>query len=112
MAIAVECDADRVEADLPVARRRAPPFGQPGGGEATDLSRLAGPDGVNRALRAEAGVLAAGLDLDEDERGAVEGNDVELAVAGAGVALEHLPVRGAETVGDDLLGGTAGALAG
>ncbi len=87
---AVEGDADGVEADLGVARRVAA-FAHPGGGEAADALLLAAVDAEDRALGAEGGVLAAGLDLDEDERAAVEGDDVELAEAGAGVALDDLP---------------------
>jgi hypothetical protein len=34
---------------------------------------------------------APGLDLDEDQRRAVQGDQVELAGAGAGVALDHAP---------------------
>ena len=50
------------------------------------------------------GAGPAGLHLDEDEGGAVDGDDVELAVAGARVALEDLPARRGEAAGDQLLG--------
>ena len=49
-----------------------------------------GADPEHRALRAEGRALAAGLDLDEDERPPVRRDDVELAEAGAGVALDDL----------------------
>ena len=69
-------------------------------------------DREDRALGAEAGARAAGLDLDEDEGAAVEGDDVELAVAGAGVALDDLPAGRREAGGDQLLGAAADPLAG
>ena len=72
---------------------------------------LAGADREDRALGAEVGAVAAGLDLDEDEGAAVEGDDVELAVAGAGVALDDLPAGGGEPGGDEILGGAADPLA-
>lgn len=58
------------------------------------------------------GALARPLDLDEDEGAAVAGDDVELAVAGAGVALDDLPAGGGETVGNEVLGDGAGAAPG
>ena len=108
---AVEGDADGVEADLGVGREVAA-LGHPGGGEAAHAALLAAVDREDRALGAEGGALAAGLDLDEDEGAAVAGDDVELAVAGAGVALEDLPAGGGEPAGDELLGPAAGSLAG
>ena len=106
---AVEGDADGVEADLGVVGGVAA-LAHPGGGEAADSLLLAVVDAEDRALGAEGGVLAAGLDLDEDERAAVEGDDVELAEAGAGVALDDLPARGDQPGGDEVLGGAADPL--
>ena len=93
---AVEGDADGVEADLGVAGRRRgarPSRRWPGGGPARCLRR---PTARTGRSGPKAAPLAAGLDLDEDERAAVEGDDVELAVAGAGVALDDLPAGGGE----------------
>ena len=101
---AVEGDADGVEADLGVgaAGRGARPSrrwraGGPGAACGRSTARIgrSGPKAVPGA---------AGLDLDEDEGAAVAGDDVELAVAGAGVALDDLPAGGGEAVGDELLG--------
>jgi hypothetical protein len=64
---------------------------------------LAAIDRVDRALRTVGGIGSAGLDLDEDEGATVECDDVELAIAGAGVALEGLPVGCCETSGDEIL---------
>ena len=104
LAGAVEGDADGVEADLGVARdgRGARPSRRwRGGGRGAACARSTartGRSGPNAAP------CAAGLDLDEDEGAAVAGDDVELAVAGAGVALEDLPAGGGEAAGDELLG--------
>jgi hypothetical protein len=73
---------------------------------------LATVDREDRALGAERGAGAAGLDLDEDKGAAVEADDVELAVAGAGVALDYLPAGSLQPGGDELLGDAAGSLAG
>ncbi len=108
-AAAVEGDADGVEADLGVVRGVAA-FAHPGGGEAAHALLLAAVDAEDRALGAEGGVLAAGLDLDEDEGAAVEGDDVELAETGAGVALDDLPAGLGEAGGDQVLGGSADPL--
>ena len=108
---AVEGDADGVEADLGVEREVAV-RGHPGGREAADPLLLAAVDREDRALGAEGRALAPGLDLDEDEGAAVAGDDVELAVAGAGVALDDLPAGGGEPAGDQLLGPGTGSLAG
>ena len=43
---------------------------------------------------------------------AVEGDEVELAEAGAGVALDDLPAGGGEAGGDEVLGRAAEAQAG
>ena len=67
-------------------------------------------DAEDGSLGAEGRALAPGLDLDEDQRRAVEGDDVELAIAGAGVALDDLPAGGGKLAGDELLGGAADAL--
>lgn len=82
----------------------------PGGGEAAHAALLARSDRMRRPLRPGGGPGAAGLDLDEDERGAVAGDDVELAVAGAGVAVDDLPAGGGKSLGDELLGEVAGPL--
>jgi hypothetical protein len=66
----------------------------------------------DRALRAESGARPRALDLDEDEGAAVAGDDVELAVAGAGVAGHDLPAAGREAGGYELLREAAGSLAG
>ncbi len=106
---AVEGDADCVEADLGVAGELAA-FAHPGGRQAPHLQLLAPVDAEDGALGAEGRAGAAGLDLDEDERAAVEGDDVELAEAGASVALDDLPARGGEAGGDEILGGAADSL--
>ena len=104
---AVEGDADGVEADLVVAREVAAALRHPGGGEAADLALLAGADREDRPLGAEVGALASRLDLEEDQGRAVEGDEVELAEAGARVALDDLPAGGGEARGDEVLGGAA-----
>ena len=104
-------DADGVEADRVVAGQVAA-LGHPGGRQAADAELLAPPDRQHRALGPVQRAAAAGLDLDEDQRAAVEGDDVELAVAGAGVALDDLPGGAAEALGDQVLGRPAEALAG
>lgn len=48
-----------------------------------------------------------GLDLAEDERVAVEGNEVELAPPGAVVALDDLESTPAQMLSGDLLAATA-----
>src|SRR6185436_5054618 len=106
---AVEADADGVEADAGVAADAAP-FRHPGGRQAADAELLAPVDREHGALGTEGRPGAAGLDLDEDERLAVEGHDVELAIAGSCVALEELPVATREASRDELLRGAADAL--
>src|ERR1700709_849218 len=82
------------------------------GGTPTAPALRAGVAREDRTLGPEGAVLAAGLDLDEDERRPVAGDDVELAVAGAGVALEDLPAGGDESPGDQGLGFLSGCAAG
>lgn len=100
---AVEGDADDIEADR-LALRGIGAFGQPGGGEAADPLLLAAVDGEDGPLGTDRGPAAARFDLDEDERVAVAGDDVELTVAGAGVALEDLPTAVVEVASNQLLG--------
>jgi ribonuclease HII len=88
----VEGDADRVEADLGVGGNVSA-LAHPSAGEAADAGLLAEVDREDGALGAEGRAGAAGLYLDEDQREAVEGDDVELAVAAAGIALDDLPLR-------------------
>jgi len=109
-AASIEGDADRVEADFRVAADAAP-FAHPGGRQTADAQLLAPVDREDGTLGPEGRAHTAGLDLDEDQRLAVEGDDVELAVAGARVALEQLPARRREAGGDEVLGGAADALA-
>lgn len=89
-AIVVEADSDGVEADLGVVAEAAA-FAHPGGRQTADAELLAPVDREYGSLRSAGRAGAAGLDLDEDERLAIEGDDVELAVAGARVALDQLP---------------------
>src|SRR4051794_20254781 len=108
--IAVEDDADGVEADVGKGREVGA-FGDPGGAEAAHLALLAEVDREDRPLRPVARPGAGGLDLEEDEDAPVERDDVELAVAGAGVALEDFPPFGGQLVGDQVLGDLTGAAA-
>ena len=108
---AVEGDADGVEPDLGRSGE-LPALRHPGGGEAAYPELLAAVDREDGALRAERRSLPSGLDLDEDEGTTVEGDEVELAVAGAGVALDDLPARFGKPAGDEVLGDATGSLAG
>ena len=108
-AAAVEGYADGVEADLGVVGSVAP-LAHPGNGKAADTLLLAAVDAEDRALGAEGGTLTTGLDLDEYERAAVEGDDVELAETGAGVALDDLPASRDQPGGDQVLGSASNSL--
>ena len=107
---AVEGDAEDVEADLGVAGGVASGR-HPGGGDAADPVSLARADRQRRALGAEIGALATGLDLDEDQRAAVDRDDVDLAEAGAGVALDDPPAGRREPGRDQVLGPAPDSLA-
>ena len=101
---AVDADADGVEADL----------GRSGGGRGARPSRRWPSRRIRRCLRrstartGRSGPKAApsrpALTSTKTSVAAVAGDDVELAVAGAGVALDDLPAGGAQAAGDELLG--------
>ena len=67
---------------------------------------------MRRALRAERAAGAPGLNLDEDQCGAVQGDDVELARGEADVAPDDPPARALQPGGDQPLGAAAEALSG
>ena len=108
---AVEGDADGVEADLSVAgeRRAARPSRRWRGGAsgAACAGRSRGPGARGRSRTPSRPALTS----TKTSVGAVEGDDVELAEAGAGVALEDPPARGRQSGGDEILGAAAGSLA-
>ena len=82
-------------------------IGQPRGRQFAQADALAGAQPVQRQLvgsgRVLAGVHAAGLDLGEHERAPVEGDQVDLAVAGALVAPERGEAQAVEVGGGQLL---------
>ena len=110
-AAAVEGDADGVEADL--RRKRGSRRGRsrhPGCGEAPDPALLArgrrrGPGARGR----RSSPARPALTSTKTSVRAVEGDDVELAVAGAGVALDDLPAWRSQPGGDEVLGGAGRA---
>ena len=93
---AVEGDADGVEADLGVAGRRRgarPSRRWRGGGPGAACGgRPRGPGARGRSRSPARPALTS----TKTSVAAVEGDDVELAVAGAGVALDDLPAGGGE----------------
>jgi hypothetical protein len=107
---AVEDDAYGVEPN-PAVEGEVLALGHPGAGQAADLQLLAAVDREDRALGSMRGPGSGGLDLDEHQVCAVEGDEVELAVPRAGIALEDLPTAGLQAGGNELLGEVAGPLA-
>lgn len=87
----VDDHPDGVEADGVRPRPRGVRAVQPRRRQASQAGALAGAQPGKRLLlgiQAPASPGAAGLDLDEDQGVAVERDEVDLAVAGAGVALD------------------------
>ena len=84
--------------------------GEPGARQAAQPPLLPRADGEDRARRARVVAGAAGLDLDEGERAAVDRDDVELAgdrelgVANPRVAGNDAAARRAQVARRDLLG--------
>src|SRR4051794_4837161 len=101
-AVRIEQDRDAVEAQLGAegAPRR---LREPGDGHPAHLGLL---DEV-QVLPGLARVGPPGLDLDEDERGAVEHDQIELAEARPVVAGEHLEAEALEMLGGDVLAALA-----
>src|SRR6188474_2276146 len=95
----IKGDSDGIEADPAVADCVAV-FGHPGGGEAPHPQLLAPVDAEHGPLGPVGRAGPPCLDLDEDQGGAVQGDDVELAVAGPGIALDDLPAGGDQLGGD------------
>ena len=62
-------------------------------------ARLRGPTACAGATGPYSEPARPGLDLDEDQRRAVQGDQVELAGAGAGVALDHAPSLSGQAAG-------------
>ena len=73
---------------------------------------MRGPTASAGPLGAVVRARPAGLDLDEHQRPPVEGDDVDLAEAGAGVALDDPPARGDEPRRDQVLGPASDPLSG
>jgi hypothetical protein len=67
---------------------------------------------MGRRDRAVLGSGSPRLDLHEHQGRAVEGDQVELARTGAGVALHEAPSLSGEATRDEILGGAAQALSG
>src|SRR5215207_8205708 len=110
----VEAQADDVEAQVAVAGYVVAALAQPGRGEAAQLHALARADRRRRGLRAELRAGAAGLDLDEDERRAVERDQVDLPadVDGAHVAGDDPPAVARQPRRDQVLRVASEVLAG
>src|SRR3954454_3558815 len=101
-AVRIEQDRDAVEAQL--GAEGAPQrLREPGDGHPAHLGLL---DEV-QVLPGLARVGPPGLDLDEDERGAVEHDQIELAEARPVVAGEHLEAEALEMLGGDVLAALA-----
>ena len=98
VAVGVEQDGDAVEAQLG-AVGAVGGLGEPRDRHPADLRLLAVVQALPRLARAG----AARLDLDEDERLAVEGDEVELAEARPVVAGEDLEAEAFEVLGGELL---------
>src|SRR3954447_16693757 len=99
--------ADGVEAQLRRARSLVR-LCQPGGAHGADLLALAVVERLPRRARAR----AAGLDLAEDQRLVVGGDEVDLAEAGAGGASEDAVAQPLEVLGGEPLAEAAERLAG
>ena len=106
-AAGIEEDPDRVEADRAGVRSDRPVLVKPRGGEAPQALPLARaetlqwmlPEAVVRLARH----LAARLHLGANERGSLEGDQVDLAPARENVAREHREAQALEVPGGDLL---------
>lgn len=106
LAVGVDRDADRVEAQL----RHTWALGvllQPGGCHAAKAAALAGMQAVERRRAA----LTARLDLAEDDAPSVAGDQVDLAPAGAVVAGEDRETATLEVLGGELLACASEAVA-
>jgi hypothetical protein len=110
-AAGVDEDPDRVEADRAGVRAHRPLFVKPRGGEPPQplpLVRAKTGQGMLPGVVVRlAGDNAARLHLGEDERGSVEGDQVDLAPARANVAREHREAQAFEVTGGDLLAKSA-----
>src|SRR5581483_378050 len=84
-ALRIEHDPDRVEADLRRPRRPGGPAAHPAERQAPHARTLSAPEALERRRSACA---ARGLDLHEREHCAVAGDEVDLTVAAADVAVE------------------------
>ena len=110
--VSIDLNPDGVEAQLGAPGRGCAVLGEPLTGEQAQLPLLARADGGERpeVLPAPRRWADAGLDLAEDEAALVGGDDVELAVAGAEVGVEHgQPTRFQMTAREALAGSTKGA---
>src|SRR4051794_18265385 len=94
--VGADRDADGVEAEVGAPRAVAD-LREPGGGHASHLRLLDRADRLERRPRRP----APGLHLAEDERGAVVGDEVELAEAGAMAAGENLVPAAFEVGGSE-----------
>ena len=105
----VQLDRDGVEAQLGSPGRVGPALGEPFAREQPQPALLARPDGDQRA---ELGVSLAArrdarLDLAEDEAARVGRNDVQLAMPGAEVGVQHRQAARLEVdSGEALAGGS------
>ena len=95
----VDGDPDRVKADK-VGVGAVGSLDQPASGHLAYALSLVGAESLEWA---SARVQALGLYFAERERGAVEGDDVELSPAGAVVALHNLESEPGEMLGGELL---------
>lgn len=107
LAVVVESDADHVETDIPEAEM-TPTAGDPGGCEPSDPALFVGPHGQNRGGGSAAQSLMVGFHLDDHQRPAGEGDQVQLSRPDPPVPGEDPPAPLPEPCCADVLGALSG----